>query len=91
MPWSKPKSGDPGQIGIVKMYQKYAGIPDQIYRRLLKEYTGCTSSTDARLTQQHFDDFMPVMELHAHLAHVNGRAVGKKPARIKDWYYWRKR
>lgn len=95
MPWSRPqrKNGkyDPGQIGIVKMYANYAGLPDQLYRDLLHQYTGATSSTAPHLTQFHFDIFMPVLETYAHLAEVNGRAVGNRPARIRDWYYWRKR
>ncbi len=96
MPWTKPirqPDGrfDPGQIGLVKMYCKYAALPDLEYRELLRQHTGQTSSTAPELTQWDFDVFMPALEVRAHLAEVNGRTVGKRPARIRDWYYWRKR
>lgn len=96
MPWTKPhrtRDGrfDPGQVGLVKMYQKYAGIPNQEYRELLRQYTGHTTSTAPQLTQYDFDVIMPVLEIRAHLAEANERAVGKKPSRIRDWYYWRHR
>lgn len=95
MPWTRPSrvNGhfEPGQIGLVKMYAKYAGLQDQEYRELLREITGRTTSTDPRLDQRDYDAFMPALEIRAHMAEANGRSVGKRPARIRDWYYWRKR
>jgi hypothetical protein len=96
MAWSRPRRLDDGrfdcgQIGLVKMYAKYAGLANQDYRALLKEHTGKLSSTDPDLGQYEFDVVMPALEIRAHLAEINGRAVGSKPARIRDWYYWRKR
>ena len=79
------------QKGIVKTYQRYAGLADPEYRALLHEQTGATSSRDAHLTQYHFDAFMPRLEIRAHLAETNGLAVGRKPAKLSNWYYWRDR
>jgi len=96
MPWTRPhktRDGrfDPGQVGLVKMYQRYAGMSNQEYRELLRELTGHTTATAAELTQHDFDVVMSAVEIRAHLAEANGRAVGRRPARIRDWYYWRKR
>jgi len=96
MMWTKPKKmpdgrRDPGQIGLVKMYQKYAGMSDQEYRDLLRQHTGQTSSTAGGLTQYDFDVFMAAIEVRAHLAETNQRAVGRRPGRIRNWYYWRNR
>jgi hypothetical protein len=85
MPWSNL------QKGILKSYQRYAGLPDPEYRSLLHQHTGATSSRDAHLTQFHFDAFMPVIESAAHLAETNGLAVGRRPPKLSDWYYWRNR
>lgn len=85
MPWSKK------QKGIVKSYQRYAGIPDAEYRAMLYEYTGSTSSTDRTITQFAFDVFMPILESRAHLVHVNGGGRGRLPVRGLDWHYWRNR
>lgn len=79
------------QKGIVKTYQRYAGMADLEYRALLHTQTGATSSRDAHLTQFHFDAFMPLMEIRAHLAEINGLAVGRRPAKLSNWYYWRNR
>ena len=79
------------QKGLIKMYQRYAGLPDAEYRELLHQQTGATSSTMPHLTQFHFDAFMPLLEIRAHLAETNGVAVGPKPGKIADWYYWRNR
>ena len=79
------------QKGIIKTYQRYAGLADPEYRALLHEQTGATSSRDAHLTQYHFDAFMPRLEIRAHLAETNGLAVGRKPAKLSNWYYWRDR
>jgi hypothetical protein len=79
------------QKGILKSYQRYAGLADPDYRALLHQQTGATSSRDAHLTQYHFDALMPLLEIRAHLAETNGRAVGRKPPKLTDWYYWRNR
>ena len=34
---------------------------------------------------------MVVLETRAHLAHVNGRAQGRKPKMIRRWRHWRDR
>lgn len=83
--WSK------AQKAVVKQYQRYAGLPDPDYRALLHEYTGATSSRDRHLSQFHFDAFMPALEVRAHLAECNGLAVGRRPAKLANWYYWRRR
>lgn len=85
MPWSKK------QKGIVKSYQRYAGIADADYRAMLYEYTGATSSTSRTITQFAFDVFMPILEARAHLVHVNGLGRGRLPVRGLDWHYWRNR
>lgn len=79
------------QKGIIKAYQRYAGMPDQEYRALLHHYTGATSSTSRSLTQFHYDVIMPLLEVRAQLADANGRTVGRPPAKLGDWYYWRNR
>lgn len=79
------------QKGIVKTYQRYAGMADPEYRALLHEQTGATSSRDAHLTQFHFDAFMPLLEIRAHLAETNGCTAGRRPAKLSNWYYWRER
>jgi hypothetical protein len=79
------------QKGIVKTYQRYAGMADPEYRAILHQQTGATSSRDAHLTQFHFDAFMPLMEIRAHLAETNGLAGGRRPAKLANWYYWRDR
>jgi len=79
------------QKGTLAAYRRYAGMPDQVYRAKLREYTGTASSTDRGLCQYQFDVYMPMMEIAAHLAEINGTAVGKKPRCIRDWYHWRKR
>lgn len=85
MAWSN------AQKGIIKAYQRYAGMSDPDYRDLLHTYAAATSSRDAHLTQFHFDAIMPLVETRAHLAETNGRAVGRRPRKIADWYYWRHR
>lgn len=77
--------------GLVQLYRRYAGMPDAVYRDILHRHTGATSSTDTHLCGYHFEAFMPLVEAAAHLAETNGMAVGKRPARIRDWYYWRNR
>lgn len=77
--------------GLVQLYRRYAGMPDPIYRERLHQCTGARSSRDAHLCGYHFEAFMPLMESAAHLAETNGMAVGKKPRKIQDWYYWRNR
>jgi hypothetical protein len=79
------------QKGIVKSYQRYAGMDDVTYRTLLHEATGATSSRDRHLTQFHFDAFMPTLEIRAHLADTNGVTVGRRPPKLTDWYHWRHR
>jgi len=79
------------QKGIVKTYQRYAGMADPEYRALLHEITGATSSRDTHLCQFHFDCVMPLLEIRAHLAETNGCTAGRKPANLTDWYYWRDR
>jgi hypothetical protein len=79
------------QKGIVKTYQRYAGMADLEYRALLHEQTGAQSSRDAHLTQYHYDAFMPLLEIRAHLAETNGLAVGRRPSKLSNWYYWRDR
>lgn len=85
MPWSNL------QKGILKAYQRYAGMPDPEYRELLHAQTGARSSRDAHLTQFHFDAIMPLIETRAHLAEVNGLAKGRRPPKLSNWYYWRQR
>jgi len=85
MPWTNL------QKGLVKSYQRYAGMDDVTYRALLHEQTGATSSRDSHLTQFHFDAFMPVLEISAHLAETNGLAIGRRPPKLTDWYHWRQR
>lgn len=80
-----------GQITIVQMYRRYAGLCDQEYRELLHQVTGCRSSRAPSLTQFDFDRTMARMEVRAHLAETNGCAHGRRPAVIQDWYYWRRR
>lgn len=79
------------QKGILKSYQRYAGLADLDYRALLHQVTGATSSRDAHLTQFHFDALMPLLETRAHLAETNGLARGRRPSKLSDWYYWRER
>lgn len=79
------------QKAMLKMYQRYASMPDQEYRALLHQQTGARSSTAAHLTQFHFDCVMPLIEIRAHLAETNRVAVGRRPPKIKNWYYWRER
>ena len=86
MPWSKP------QKARVHAYRRYAGWSDDYYHERLADHTGCRSSTDRRLTQTDFEAFMPVLEVAAHLAHVNGAGKGNPPKRGHiDWHYWRER
>lgn len=85
MPWSNL------QKGIVKSYQRYAGLSDPDYRAILHQQTGATSSRDTHLTQFHFDVVMPLLEIRAHLAETNGLARGRRPTKLTDWYYWRHR
>lgn len=77
--------------GLVQIYRRYAGMEDGVYRAHLHRLTGATSSRDAHLTGFHFEAFMVFLEISAHLAHTNGTAVGPRPRRIRDWYYWRHR
>lgn len=79
------------QKAVLQMYRRYAGMSDGEYRQLLQEQTGCRSSTAAELTNHHYDRVMALVETRAHLAEINGLSVGKRPARIADWHYWRKR
>jgi hypothetical protein len=77
--------------GIAQLYRRYSGMADPAYRDLLHRITGARSSTAAHLCGAHFEALMPALEAAAHLAEVNGMAVGKRPKKILDWYYWRKR
>lgn len=79
------------QKGILGAYRRYAGIPDQDYRDLLYRATGERSAASPKLRQGHFDAVMPLVEVWAHVAHVNGTAVGKMPSCIRNWHYWRRR
>lgn len=85
MAWSN------AQKGIIKAYQRYAGMSDPDYRDLLHTYAAATSSRDAHLTQFHFDAIMPLVETRAHLAETNGLARGRRPSKLSNWYYWRNR
>jgi len=64
---------------------------DAVYRDLLRRQTGATTSTAPHLCGYHFEAFMPIVEAAAHLAETNGLGVGKRPAKIRNWYYWRNR
>ena len=77
------------QKGLIKSYQRYAGMSDPDYRDLLHTYAGATSSRDRHLTQFHFDVVMPLIETRAHLAETNGLTRGRKPSKLSNWYYWR--
>ena len=77
--------------GLVQIYRRYSGMTDVAYRDLLHRITGARSSTAPHLCGAHFEALMPALEAAAHLAEVNGMAVGKRPAKIEDWYYWRHR
>jgi len=80
------------QKGRVAAYRRYAGWSDEYYHARLAEHTGCRSSTHRRLKNADYEAFMPVVETAAHLAHINGCAVGRLPVRgTIDWYYWRHR
>lgn len=79
------------QKGLIKSYQRYAGMADPDYRALLHQYAGATSSRDKHLTQYHFDVIMPLIETRAHLAETNGAARGRRPSKLSNWYYWRDR
>lgn len=87
----------PGQIPVLKMYTRYAGIRDRDYRRILLEHArdgvdpDHPSATNPLLTQRDYERTMAIVEIHAHTAHTNDLAVGCTPACIRDWYYWRKR
>lgn len=72
-------------------YRRYAGISTVAGHELLRRATGCASSTDPEITQRDFDVAMSLIETCADLARANGRGVGKPPARLRDWRYWRKR
>jgi hypothetical protein len=84
-------SWDNKSKGLVQIYRRYAGMPDPVYRDRLHQCTGARSSRDQHLCGAHFEAFMPLMESAAHLAETNGMAVGRKPRKIQDWYYWRNR
>jgi len=79
------------QKGVIHAYSRYAGLAPAEYRTLLREATGETSAASPHLTQYHFDVVMPLLEIAAHLAFLNGAAVGKRPRCIRDWYHWRNR
>lgn len=85
MPWSSQ------QKRILQAYRRYAGWDDDYYHERLHDHTGQRSSQSFRLDQEDFDVFMPVVEVAAHLAHVNGRGNGRTPKRDMDWHYWRNR
>jgi len=94
--WSRPHKNKqgyrvPGQIGLVKMYQKAAGISDPEYRQLLEEITGHTTSTAPALTQYHFDMFMPALELRLHYRVANGLVPEPASRRMSNLWYWRRR
>lgn len=77
------------QKGVVKIYQRYAEIPDIEYRALLHEYTGAMSSTHRALSQWHFDVFMPALEFRVQQHYE--RTAAPLPKQIRDLWYWRNR
>lgn len=79
------------QKGILQMYRRYAGLTDGEYGEILYGVSGQRSSRAGELGQYQFDRVMALAETRAHLAEVNGCAVGKRPGRIQDWRYWRNR
>lgn len=85
MAWTTP------QKALVKQYQRFAGMSDQEYRSILYEVSGAHSSTEPHVTQHHFDVLMARLETRAHLAHVNNRTAGRRPPKLDNWYYWRRR
>jgi hypothetical protein len=50
------------QKSLIAMAKRQAGLNDEEYREALHAVTGCTSSTDSRLTDEHFDAAMKYLE-----------------------------
>ena len=77
------------QKGIMQMYRRYAGLSTAEYGEILYGVSGQRSSTAGELGQYQYDRAMARIETRAHLAEVNGCAVGARPAKIRDWWFWR--
>jgi len=79
------------QKGIMQMYRRYAGLSTAEYGEILYGVSGQRSSTAGELGQYQYDRAMALFETRAHLAEVNGCAVGVRPGKITDWWHWRNR
>lgn len=77
------------QKAILGKYRRMSLIPDAEYRALLHEVTGCSSSTDGKLTQADFDWFMARFEADL-LYRVREGFCAAPPAKV-DINYWRGR
>lgn len=83
MPWKN------AQKHLVHRYARVAALPDQIYRAILGDATGCRSAKDPALTQRDFDVVMARLEGRLDAAIQEG--VVRLPGWVRDLWYWRQR
>jgi hypothetical protein len=85
MSWSRK------QKFLVHMYAAAAELPDQHYRQILFEVSGCRSAKHPALTQFHFDQVMAKLEARLDYAVAEGLVEAPPRDRIADLQYWRRR
>lgn len=77
------------QKRLVHRYARAAAIPDQIYRAILHDVSGCRSAAHPGLTQYAFEHVMARLEGRLDAAVQEG--VVQRPAWVRDLWHWRHR